>query len=37
LNATPFFDWAHLDEVGNKKVAEKMFTVLEPLLDTEKK
>ena len=37
LNATPFFDWAHLDEVGNKKVAEKMFTVLEPLLDTKKK
>ena len=32
LNRTPFFDWAHLDEIGNKKIAEEMFAVLEPLL-----
>ena len=32
LNDTPFLDWAHLDEIGNKKVAEEMFAVLEPLL-----
>jgi len=32
LNDTPFFDWAHLDEIGNKKIAEEMFAVLEPLL-----
>jgi len=37
LNATPFFDWAHLDEIGNKKVAEEMFLVLKPLLDAKKK
>ena len=37
LNVTPFFDWAHLDESGNKKVAEKMFAALEPLLDAKKK
>ena len=37
LNSTPFFDWAHLDEIGNKKVAEEMFKVLKPLLDAEKK
>ena len=32
LNATPFFDWAHLDEIGNKKVAEEMFAVLKPIV-----
>ena len=32
LNDTPFFDWVHLDEIGNKKIAEEMFKVLEPLL-----
>ena len=32
LNDTPFLDWAHLDEIGNKKIAEEMFAVLEPLL-----
>lgn len=37
LNATPFFDWAHLDESGNKKVAEKIFTTLEPLLGAKTK
>lgn len=37
LVTTPFFDWAHLDEVGNKKVAEEMFAALEPLLDAKKK
>jgi len=37
LNTTPFFDWAHLDESGNKKVAEAMFAVLKPLLDVKKK
>jgi hypothetical protein len=33
LSTTPFFDWAHLDEIGNKKVAEKIFASLEALLD----
>ena len=37
LNDTPFFDWAHLDEIGNKKIAEEMFKVLEPLLEAQKK
>ena len=32
LKDTPFFDWVHLDEIGNKKIAEEMFSVLEPLL-----
>ena len=32
LKDTPFFDWVHLDEIGNKKIAEEMFAVLEPLL-----
>ena len=32
LEDTPFFDWVHLDEIGNKKIAEEMFSVLEPLL-----
>jgi hypothetical protein len=36
LSTTPFFDWAHLDEIGNKKVAEEMFKVLRPLLDAKK-
>ena len=37
LDTTPFFDWAHLDEVGNKKVAEEIFAALKPLLDAKKK
>ena len=32
LDTTPFFDWAHLDEIGNKKVAEEMFAVLKPIV-----
>ena len=32
LSTNPYIDWAHLDEVGNKKIAEEMFKVLEPLL-----
>ena len=32
LNDTPFLDWAHLDEIGDKKIAEEMFKVLEPIL-----
>jgi hypothetical protein len=32
LSSTPFIDWAHLDEIGNKKIAEEMFAVLEPML-----
>lgn len=32
LNDTPFLDWVHLDEIGDKKIAEEMFAVLEPLL-----
>ena len=32
LTVTPFLDWVHLDEVGDKKIAEEMFTVLKPLL-----
>ena len=32
LNDTPFFDWAHLDEIGNKKIAEEMFAVLKPIV-----
>ena len=37
LNTTPFFDWAHLDEVGNKKVAEEMLKALMPLIFSQKK
>ena len=37
LKDTPFFDWVHLDEIGNKKIAEEMFAVLEPLLVTQGK
>ena len=32
LNDTPFLDWVHLDEIGNKKIAEEIFAALEPLL-----
>ena len=32
LSTPPFFDWAHVDEVGTTKIAEEMFAVLEPLL-----
>ena len=32
LNDTPFLDWAHLDEIGNEKIAEEMFAVLKPIL-----
>ena len=32
LTDTPFLDWVHIDEVGDKKIAEEMFTVLKPLL-----
>ena len=37
LDTTPFFDWAHLDEVGNEKVAEEMLAALKPLLEAKKK
>jgi hypothetical protein len=37
LKDTPFFDWAHLDEIGNNKIAEEMFAVLEPLLSEQTK
>lgn len=37
LSTTPYIDWAHLDEIGNKKVAEEMFKVLEPLLKEQSK
>jgi len=37
LDKTPFFDWAHLDEIGNKKIAEEMFAVLKPLLEAQTK
>ncbi len=37
LSSTPYIDWAHLDESGNKKVAEEMFVVLEPLLSGQTK
>ena len=36
LDTTPFIDWAHLDEIGNKKIAEEMFAVLKPLLEAQK-
>ena len=36
LTDTPFLDWVHLDEVGDKKIAEEMFTVLKPLLEAQK-
>ena len=32
LTDTPFLDWVHLDDVGDKKIAEEMFMVLKPLL-----
>lgn len=32
LSITPFFDWAHLDELGNERVAQEMFDLLKPLL-----
>ena len=32
LNDTPFLDWVHLDEIGDKKIAEEMFAVLKPIL-----
>jgi len=37
LSSTPYIDWAHLDEIGNKKIAEEMFAVLEPLLSEQTK
>ena len=37
LSSTPYIDWAHLDEIGNKKIAEEMFVVLEPLLSGQTK
>ncbi|TRZ82759.1 MAG: SGNH/GDSL hydrolase family protein [Actinobacteria bacterium] len=37
LTDTPFLDWVHLDDVGDKKIAEEMFTVLKPLLEAQKK
>ena len=36
LDATPYIDWAHLDEIGNQKIAEEMFKVLKPLLEAQK-
>ena len=36
LTDTPFLDWVHLDEVGDKKIAEEMFKVLKPLLEAQK-
>ncbi len=35
LGTTPFFDWAHLDEIGNKKVAEEMFNLIKPLISSQ--
>lgn len=37
LSTTPYIDWAHLDEIGNKKVAEEMFAVIQPLLKQQSK
>ena len=37
LSSTPYIDWAHLDEIGNKKIAEEMFKIVEPLLGAKKK
>lgn len=37
LDKTPFVDWSHLDEIGDQRIAEEMFKVLEPLLDAKKK
>ena len=37
LSTPPFFDWAHIDEIGTAKVAEEMFKVLEPLLKEQSK
>ena len=37
LTDTPFLDWVHLDDVGDKKIAEEMFKVLKPLLEAQKK
>jgi hypothetical protein len=36
LGDTPFFDWVHLDEIGDEKIAEEMFAVLKPLLEAQK-
>jgi hypothetical protein len=36
LDKTPFVDWSHIDEIGNKKIAEEMFATLEPLLGAKK-
>ena len=36
LDQTPYVDWSHLDEIGNKKIAEEMFAVLKPLLEAQK-
>lgn len=32
LGSPPFFDWAHVDEIGTAKVAEEMFAILKPKL-----
>lgn len=32
LGTPPFFDWAHVDEIGTAKVAEEMFAILKPKL-----
>ena len=37
LTDTPFLDWVHLDDVGDKKIAEEMFAVLEPMLKAQGK
>ena len=37
LTDAPFLDWVHLDDVGDKKIAEEMFAVLEPLLKEQSK
>ena len=36
LDKTPFVDWSHLDEIGDQRIAEEMFTVLKPLLEAQK-
>ena len=35
LSNSPFFDWAHLDEIGNQRVAEEMFVALKPLISNQ--
>ena len=35
LSKSPFFDWAHLDEIGNQRVAEEMFVALKPLISNQ--